>query len=116
MYMLIAATLFQEYEPQIRLDYIKRYYDAISKHKINIPTPIMAGVRTPLRQFASCVLVDVDDTLNSIFSSDKSETEKYSTQVLYRSSKSLKALSDAALKMALEVDQRLSTSPSGIKK
>ena len=70
MYMLIAATLFQEYEPQIRLDYIKRYYDAISKHKINIPTPIMAGVRTPLRQFASCVLVDVDDTLNSIFSSD----------------------------------------------
>ena len=70
MYMLIAVTLFQEYEPQIRLDYIKRYYDAISKHKINIPTPIMAGVRTPLRQFASCVLVDVDDTLNSIFSSD----------------------------------------------
>jgi len=70
MYMLIATTLFQEYEPQIRLDYIKRYYDAISKHKINIPTPIMAGVRTPLRQFASCVLVDVDDTLNSIFSSD----------------------------------------------
>ena len=70
MYMLIAVTLFQEYESQIRLDYIKRYYDAISKHKINIPTPIMAGVRTPLRQFASCVLVDVDDTLNSIFSSD----------------------------------------------
>ena len=70
MYMLIAVTLFQEYKPQLRLNYIKRYYDAISKHKINIPTPIMAGVRTPLRQFASCVLVDVDDTLNSIFSSD----------------------------------------------
>jgi len=70
MYMLIATTLFQEYEPQIRLDYIKRYYDAISKHKINIPTPIMAGVRTPLRQFASCVLVDADDTLDSIFTSD----------------------------------------------
>ena len=70
MYMLIAVTLFQEYTPQLRLNYIRRYYDAISKHKINIPTPIMAGVRTPLRQFASCVLVDVDDTLNSIFSSD----------------------------------------------
>ena len=70
MYMLIAVTLFQEYKPEIRLDYVKRYYDAISKHRINIPTPIMAGVRTPLRQFASCVLVDVDDTLNSIFSSD----------------------------------------------
>jgi ribonucleoside-diphosphate reductase alpha chain len=52
------------------MSYVKRYYDAISKHKINIPTPIMAGVRTPLRQFASCVLVDVDDTLDSIFSSD----------------------------------------------
>jgi len=70
MYMLIAVTLFQEYKSEIRLDYVKRYYDAISKHRINIPTPIMAGVRTPLRQFASCVLVDVDDTLNSIFSSD----------------------------------------------
>ena len=69
MYIMIAVTLFQNYTEN-RLDYIKRYYDAISKHKINIPTPIMAGVRTPLRQFASCVLVDVDDTLNSIFSSD----------------------------------------------
>ena len=69
MYMMIAATLFQNYTDN-RLDYVRRYYDSISKHKINIPTPIMAGVRTPLRQFASCVLVDVDDTLNSIFSSD----------------------------------------------
>ena len=70
MYMMIAATLFQNYSIENRLDYVRRYYDSISKHKINIPTPIMAGVRTPLRQFASCVLVDVDDTLNSIFSSD----------------------------------------------
>ena len=69
MYMMIAVTLFQDYTED-RLSYVKRYYDAISKHKINIPTPIMAGVRTPLRQFASCVLVDVDDTLDSIFSSD----------------------------------------------
>ena len=70
MYMLIAAAIFQEYPPETRLDYVKRYYNAISKHKINIPTPIMAGVRTALRQFASCVLVDIDDTLDSIFSSD----------------------------------------------
>jgi len=70
MYMLIAMTLFAEYPISTRLDYVRRYYDAISKHKINIPTPIMAGVRTPLRQFASCVLVDSDDTLDSIFSSD----------------------------------------------
>jgi ribonucleoside-diphosphate reductase alpha chain len=70
MYMLISATLFAKYPKETRLDYVRRYYNAISKHKINIPTPIMAGVRTPLRQFASCVLVDVDDTLDSIFSSD----------------------------------------------
>jgi ribonucleoside-diphosphate reductase alpha chain len=70
MYLLIAATMFSRYPKSTRLDYVKRYYDAISKHKINIPTPIMAGVRTSLRQFASCVLVDVDDTLDSIFSSD----------------------------------------------
>ena len=70
MYIMIAATLFQEYPQETRLDYVRRYYNAISKHKINIPTPVMAGVRTPLRQFAACVLVDVDDTLDSIFSSD----------------------------------------------
>ena len=70
MYMMIALTIFAEYPKEKRMSYVKRYYDAISKHKINIPTPIMAGVRTPLRQFASCVLVDVDDTLDSIFSSD----------------------------------------------
>ena len=70
MYIMIAVTLFQNYPQQTRLDYVRKYYDAISRHKINIPTPIMAGVRTPLRQFASCVLVDSDDTLNSIFSSD----------------------------------------------
>ena len=70
MYMMIAATLFQDDDKFYRLEYVKKYYDAISKHRINIPTPIMAGVRTPLRQFASCVLVDVDDTLDSIFSSD----------------------------------------------
>jgi ribonucleoside-diphosphate reductase alpha chain len=70
MYMMIALTIFAEYPKETRMSYVRRYYDAISKHKINIPTPIMAGVRTPLRQFASCVLVDVDDTLDSIFSSD----------------------------------------------
>jgi ribonucleoside-diphosphate reductase alpha chain len=70
MYMMIAVTLFADYPLSSRLDYVRRYYNAISKHKINIPTPIMAGVRTPLRQFASCVLIDSDDTLNSIFSSD----------------------------------------------
>ena len=70
MYMMIALTIFAEYPKETRMSYVKRYYDAISRHKINIPTPIMAGVRTPLRQFASCVLVDVDDTLDSIFTSD----------------------------------------------
>ena len=70
MYIMIAVTLFQNYPEETRLDHVRRYYNAISKHRINIPTPVMAGVRTPLRQFASCVLVDVDDTIDSIFSSD----------------------------------------------
>ena len=70
MYMLISAVLFKDYPKEDRLNYVKKYYDAISQFKISIPTPIMAGVRTPLRQFASCVLVDSDDTLSSIFSSD----------------------------------------------
>ena len=70
MYMMIAATLFADYPKDVRLNYVKKYYDATSLFKINIPTPVMAGVRTPIRQFASCVLVDVDDTLPSIFSSN----------------------------------------------
>jgi ribonucleoside-diphosphate reductase alpha chain len=70
MYMLIAATIFKDYKNGQRMTYVKKYYDAISKFKINIPTPVMAGVRTPIRQYASCVLVDIDDTLPSIFSSD----------------------------------------------
>ena len=70
MYILISAVLFKDYPKETRLNYVKKYYDAISQFKINIPTPVMAGVRTPLRQFASCVLVDSDDTLPSIFSSD----------------------------------------------
>ena len=70
--MMIAATLFANYPKEYRLYYVRRYYDATSLFKINIPTPVMAGVRTPIRQFASCVLVDSDDTLDSIFASDMS--------------------------------------------
>jgi ribonucleoside-diphosphate reductase alpha chain len=70
MYIMIALTIFAEYPKETRLNYVRRYYDAISRHRLNIPTPIMAGVRTPIRQFASCVLIDSDDTLDSIFSSD----------------------------------------------
>ena len=72
MYMLISAVLFANYDKEDRLYYVRRYYDATSLFKINIPTPVMAGVRTPVRQFASCVLVDSDDTLDSIFASDMS--------------------------------------------
>jgi len=72
MYMMIAATLFANYPAENRMYYVRRYYDATSLFKINIPTPVMAGVRTPVRQFASCVLVDSDDTLDSIFASDMS--------------------------------------------
>ena len=72
MYMMIAATLFANYPKEDRMYYVRRYYDATSLFKVNIPTPVMAGVRTPVRQFASCVLVDSDDTLDSIFASDMS--------------------------------------------
>jgi len=72
MYMMIAATLFAQYPKETRMHYVRRYYDSTSLFKINIPTPVMAGVRTPVRQFASCVLVDSDDTLDSIFASDMS--------------------------------------------
>ena len=68
MYVMIAATLFQRYPQESRLTYVKKYYDAISRHKINIPTPIMGGVGP--RQFAETFFVDIDDTLDSIFSSD----------------------------------------------
>ncbi len=70
MYMMISATIFHAYPKETRLSYVKAYYDAISKHLINIPTPIMAGVRTPIRQYASCVLVESDDSIDSIFASD----------------------------------------------
>ena len=72
MYMMIAATLFANYPKEDRMYYVRRYSEATSLFKINIPTPVMAGVRTPVRQFASCVLVDSDDTLDSIFASDMS--------------------------------------------
>ena len=72
MYMMIAATLFANYPKEDRMYYVRRYYDATSLFRINIPTPVMAGVRTPVRQFASCVLVDSNDTLDSIFASDMS--------------------------------------------
>jgi len=70
MYMMISATVFAKYPKSKRMTFVKKYYDAISQFKINIPTPVMAGVRTPIKQYASCVLVDVGDTLSSIFSSD----------------------------------------------
>ena len=65
-YMLIAATLFHTYPEDERLQWVKDYYDAISLHDISLPTPVMAGVRTPQRQFSSCVLIESDDSLDSI--------------------------------------------------
>ena len=66
-FMMVAATLFANYPQEIRLRYVKDYYDALSNYKLNLPTPVLAGVRTPIRQFASCVLADVGDDLDSIF-------------------------------------------------
>jgi len=65
-YILIAATLFQHYPADTRLTWVRDYYEAISTHLISLPTPVMAGVRTNQRQFSSCVLVETDDSLDSI--------------------------------------------------
>ena len=66
LYMLVGMCLFQEYKGKSRLNIVKRFYDAASTFKISLPTPIMAGVRTPTRQFSSCVLIESDDDLDSI--------------------------------------------------
>ncbi|MFM4803068.1 class 1a ribonucleoside-diphosphate reductase subunit alpha [Aeromonas bivalvium] len=66
LYILVAACLFSKYPKDTRLSYIKRFYDAVSTFKISLPTPIMSGVRTPTRQFSSCVLIECDDSLDSI--------------------------------------------------
>ncbi len=66
LYMLVGMCLFASYEKSERLDYVKRFYDATSQFKISLPTPIMSGVRTPSRQFSSCVLIECGDSLDSI--------------------------------------------------
>jgi ribonucleoside-diphosphate reductase alpha chain len=78
-YMLIAATLFQNYPADTRLQWVKEYYDAISLHDISLPTPIMAGVRTSQKQFSSCVLIETDDSLDSI-NATASSIVKYVSQ------------------------------------
>ena len=66
LYILVAACLFSKYPKETRLQYVKDFYDATSTFKISLPTPIMAGVRTPTRQFSSCVLIECDDSLDSV--------------------------------------------------
>ena len=79
LYILVAACLFANYDKSTRMDYIKRFYDATSKFKISLPTPIMAGVRTPTRQFSSCVLIESGDSLDSI-NATSSAIVKYVSQ------------------------------------
>lgn len=79
LYMLVAACLFSKYPQETRLDYIKRFYDACSEFKLSLPTPIMAGVRTPTRQFSSCVLIETGDSLDSI-NATSSAIVKYVSQ------------------------------------
>ena len=78
-YMLIAMTLFNSYDKENRLKWVREYYDAISLHDISLPTPVMAGVRTPQRQFSSCVLIETDDSLDSI-NATTSSIVKYVSQ------------------------------------
>jgi|TARA_B110000908_G_scaffold172460_1_gene240032 ribonucleoside-diphosphate reductase alpha chain len=78
-YMLIAATLFSSYPADTRMRWVKGYYDAISTFEISLPTPVMAGVRTPQRQFSSCVLIETGDSLDSI-NATSSAVVKYVSQ------------------------------------
>ena len=78
-YMLIAATLFADYPKETRMRWVKDYYDAVSNFYISLPTPVMAGVRTPQRQFSSCVLIESDDSLDSI-NATTSSIVKYVSQ------------------------------------
>ena len=66
LYMLVAAALFGDEKADQRMDIVKRFYEAASTFKISLPTPIMSGVRTPTRQFSSCVLIEAGDSLDSI--------------------------------------------------
>ncbi len=79
LYILVAACLFSSYPKQTRLGYVRRFYDAVSTFKISLPTPIMAGVRTPTRQFSSCVLIECGDSLDSI-NATASSIVKYVSQ------------------------------------
>ncbi len=79
LYMLISACLFASYSKATRMQYVIDFYQALSQFKISLPTPIMAGVRTPSKQFSSCVLIDTDDTLDSINTS-ASAIVKYVSQ------------------------------------
>ena len=79
LYMLVGACLFSKYPKETRMDYIVRFYEATSNFKISLPTPIMAGVRTPTRQFSSCVLIECGDSLDSINASS-SAIVKYVSQ------------------------------------
>ncbi|NBP56666.1 hypothetical protein EBU71_09065 [bacterium] len=76
MYMLVSLVTFSRYPKDTRMSYVRRYYDAISKHKINIPTPVMAGVRTKKKQYASCTLLDCGDSMESIIAT-KSAMMRY---------------------------------------
>jgi ribonucleoside-diphosphate reductase alpha chain len=133
MYVLIALTIFAEYPKETRLSYVKRYYDAISKHKINIPTPIMAGVRTFSLMLMTPSIVSLAviwllaDTLHrglvsastqaeSVASTVRSEVERYNTQAWSPSLKSLNQLYDAAHKTVSEVVLLQFTFLSGTKK
>jgi ribonucleoside-diphosphate reductase alpha chain len=79
LYMLVSMCLFARYPSTTRLGYVTRFYDAVSRFKISLPTPIMAGVRTPMRQFSSCVLIECDDSLDSV-NATNSAIVKYVSQ------------------------------------
>ena len=81
---MVAMTLFGRYDNSTRIKYVKDYYDAISQFYISLPTPIMAGVRTPTRQFSSCVLIESGDSLDSINATSTSIVKYISNPNVYK--------------------------------
>lgn len=65
-FMLMCMAIFSEaYEGEERTQYVLELYNKLVT-EVSLSTPIMAGMRTPVKQFASCVLIETADTLDSI--------------------------------------------------
>jgi len=78
-FMVLAMTMYANEESTQKLAKVKNLYKKLSNFEISLPTPIMAGLRTQVKQFSSCVLLDCGDSINSITTTSTAMI-KYVTQ------------------------------------